>query len=1145
MNYKKLNNITGWAVFAIALIVYTLTMEVNGSLWDCGEFAGTAARLGVPHPPGAPLFLLITRIFAFLGKTFGFGETAGMVFGAGALVSALTILFLFWTITHFAKKIVTNEQNSEELNSTSIIAILASGVVGALAFTFSDSFWYSAVETEVYAMSSLCTAVVFWAALKWEDHPLNNEAAGKEGQNQADKWMVLVFFIMGMSIGIHLLNILTIPPIILLYYYKRHKVSTKGTWIALFISILILGFVQKAVGQWSISLAFPFDKFFVNSFGLPPITGFVFFFILLGIAFNYALKYANNNGKSTLRLGLWCLIFTLIGMSTYMTTMFRAKAKPGINMYAVTNPYALNGYLSREQYGDFPLLYGQTYEANQIGGEYTGDKYVLSKDENGKLKYKKSGKNYKPEFSKEDMMLLPRIWYSSEKNRKDFYSKWLNTSKEIVKVDRVPNEATSRYEFEQTVVEVSDEDEITLDRKLQGMNQQAQALNAQAQKNGGTITEYRLRDHLTQKENIDWLLTYQINWMYLRYFMWNFAGKQNDIQGFGNKRDGNWISGISFIDNMRLGNQNAMPSSLKANKANNKLYFLPLILGIFGALIQFKRTKRDGYVTGLLFLMTGLAIVGYLNQYGLQPRERDYAYVGSFYAFAIWIGLGVLQIRSWLAKLASGVVPTYAAAALSFVAVPLLMANVEWDDHDRSKKSTAIDLAKSYLNSCPKNAMLFTIGDNDTYPLWYAQEVHGIRPDIRVVNTSLLGIDWYLDQLSYKVNESAPFKAIWKQSDYEGSRLDVMYEEDKTDNNTLYSLKDLLTKCINAGDAERPVLPARRYYIDVDVAKAQSIFNLAAGDSLAARIETGLSQEMRYVSKGDLGILNVIAANINERPICFTDDNGANLDQLGLVQFFRKEGMVYRFMPSNTILAKNTNGLRGNSKVVELDESYKRMMEKDLFGFGNTKTKGVYFDEENRRHLESIRSCYAIYAQEMNAAGRKKEAADLVKKIHTEMPGYGLPYGLPSRYDNLVQTSLTLANAAKESGETAIAKEILESVNKEEYEQMQYYYKLSNPSKEASKANVEAYLKDFEEVTKLFKGGISMDEATKITKIQNEKIVTGKLDQSLMQELFFSYRNYKSGLEALNNLNNPPATTTAAAPATGSTTTKVKDTQKR
>lgn len=1111
MNYKKINNLTGWAVFAIATIVYLLTMEPNGSLWDCGEFAGSAINMGVPHPPGAPLFIIIGRIFGLFGEAIGIGAGGGVAL-ASVFSSSFTILFLFWTITHFAKKIKMKQAGvyglagdaMEALNiqaatpsftKSATFDIMAAGVVGALAYTFSDSFWYSAVESEVYAMSSLCTAVVFWAALKWEDHPENTMEGSVDGRNRADRWMILIFFIMGMSIGVHLLNILTIPPIILIYYFKRYKKTTNGILIALFISILILGFVQKAVGQWSIGMAFPFERLFVNSFGLPVMSGFVFFFILVGIAFFFAIRYANKSNMGTLRLGLWCLAFTLIGMSTYMTTMIRSAANPGIDMYNVDNPYALKGYLSREQYGDFPLVYGQTYEAEvardengQAISNKVDDKYVLRKDDDGNLKYIKVGESRDYEYVSNDKMLLPRIWYGNEENRKNFYKRWLSPKSEVL--NRLDNTVEDTYDNENDARRAAYEKNTLAKREI-----------------------YRVRDHLTQKHNLNWLFTYQINWMYFRYFMWNFAGKQNDIQGFSSKRDGNWISGISFLDNMRLGDQSALPEALKNNKANNKLYFLPLILGLIGLFFHFTKHRDDWMVNMLLFLMTGLAIVGYLNQYGLQPRERDYAYVGSFYAFAVWIGLGVLQVRDWFGKFAKGLVPSIAAATLCTVAVPVLMASQEWDDHDRGKKTTAIDLAKDYLNSCPKNAILFTIGDNDTYPLWYAQEVQKVRPDIRVVNTSLLGIDWYLDQLQYKVNESAPFKLVWNSRDYEGQNLDYAYYIGQKEGGTAgmadtYPIDSFLTITKKISSIGEAFYPSKKYFVNVDIAKASKIFNLSAGDSLASRIDMQIGEGKQALTKGDFGILNIIAANINDRPICFTDDNGADLGPLGIQPYLRREGMIYRVIPST------------NFKKVETNESVKTMLDTKLFGFGNAKQKGVYYDEENRRHLESIRSTYITYATELVNEGRIDDAKKLLKLIHTEMPAYSLPYASPSRMETINNASIAMVQAAYGAKEDALGKEIYEAVSKDVEQQLMYYYALSNPSGKVTKENAQKLVAQFDEMnvieTKGRREGLSPQENATYEKLQND-LFKGKLNGFTIDDFYACMRNVK-GLEQIKNM---------------------------
>ncbi len=1116
MTYKKINNIVGWAVFGVALIVYLLTMEQHGSLWDCGEFAGSAARLGVPHPPGAPLFTLIGRIFALFGKAIGKGEGWGVAFSS-VVSSAFTILFLFWTITHFAKKIKSNLAintgglkgdalqlgGNTILSQSAIFDVMAAGVIGALAYTFSDSFWYSAVESEVYAMSSFCTAIVFWAALKWEDHPLNTLEAGINGRNQADKWMILIFFIMGMSIGVHLLNILTIPPIILIYYFKRYKQSTKGTLIALLVSIIVLGFVQKVVGQWSIVASFPFEKMFVNDFGLPVTSGFFFFFILLGIGVYFLLKYFNKKNWGTLRLATWCLSFTLIGMSTYITTMIRAKANPGIDMYNVDNPYALKGYLGREQYGDFPLLYGQTYEARQVDQEQGDDKYVLHKDEAGKLKYENVGSDVKLTYASEDMMLFPRIWYGNEENRKQFYKSWLNPKSDLVEIEYQPDNGQYK-QVGQTVTQTFTTEQEANDEAKKA-NERADSKNKAAQQTGSSVFQYDVKDHLTQKENINWLFTYQINWMYLRYFMWNFAGKQNDIQGFGSTRDGNWISGIGFIDNIRLGNQAALPTKLQNNKANNKLYFLPFILGILGFVYQYRKNKNDTLVNTLLFVMTGLAIVGYLNQYGLQPRERDYAFVGSFYAFAIFMGLGVLQVRDWFGKLTKGITAGALAAAVCFVAVPALMCSVEWDDHDRNKKTLAKDLAIDYLESCPKNAILFTIGDNDTYPLWYAQEVEGIRKDIRVVNTSLLGIDWYLDQLKYKVNESAPFKMVWDSKDYEGPKMEYAFQKNYmgiNENTTLPidSFLQIATKQTEDSryGNKRYYYPTKSYSINV-LPSAANVLNLQLGDTLASRVVCNISNGKDALTKGDFGVMNILAGNINDRPICFTDDNGADLDAMGIQPYLRRQGMVYQFIPSTSF------------KKVETS-LYPDIMLKN-FAFANAKTKGVYYDEENRRHLESIRDTYIRTAQQLVQDGDMEKAKAILAKINTEIPEFNLPYATPSRGEFTNASSLNMARAAYMAGDVALGKKIYDQVSADVQEQLKYFYKMSNPSGNATTENIAAMVTEFESMmaieNKSRSQGITKEENDQHDAI-NKKIFKKDLTGMVLQDFYGNMRNYNT-----------------------------------
>ncbi|HMT96412.1 MAG TPA: DUF2723 domain-containing protein, partial [Ferruginibacter sp.] len=581
MSFKKINNITGWVVCFIACAVYIMTMEANGSLWDCGEFASSAYKLQIPHPPGAPLFVLIGRLFM---APFGPAHAATGINLMSAMASGFTILFLFWSITHFARKIVSAEDN--ELTRDHIFSIMAAGVVGALAYTFSDSFWFSAVEGEVYALSSFFTAIVFWAMLKWEHNVTEEQKNGIKGHfTKADRWIILIFYLMGLSIGVHLLNLLAIPALVLIYYYKRYTVTKWGTFWAFVIGCGITGLVQKAVIQWSIKGAGNLDILFVNSFKLPFFSGFAFFFVLMAVLAYFGFKMANKNGWNFLKLGLWSFLFMLLGYSTYFTTLVRSSANPSVDMFNVDNPVNLVGYVSREQYGDWPILYGQDFTA-EIQDTKVTDTYI--KTDNG---YEKNGRKVEYVFAPQDKHIFPRMWdMSNDQQHADYYAAWAGISKDDQgRWDRAP----------------------------------------------------------TMAENIGFFMSYQVNWMYWRYFLWNFAGKQNDVQGvnMGNVRDGNWKTGIGFFDKIRLGDQSKLPDTLKHNKANNKLFALPFILGILGLLYQIKKDKRDAFITGLLFFFTGFAIVIYLNQAGNQPRERDYAFVGSFYAFAIWIGLGVFYVR--------------------------------------------------------------------------------------------------------------------------------------------------------------------------------------------------------------------------------------------------------------------------------------------------------------------------------------------------------------------------------------------------------------------------------------------------------------------------------------------------------------------
>jgi hypothetical protein len=921
---------------------------------------------------------------------------------------------------------------------------MAAGVVGALAYTFSDSFWFSAVEGEVYALSSFFTALVFWAMLKWEraDIYAGNDRALRA---RADRWIVFIFFMMGLSVGVHLLNLLTIPAIVMIYYYRRYNYTRRGALVAFIIGCLITGVVQVAVIQWTVKAAGKFDIWMVNGFNLPFFSGFILFFILLSVAVWFGLKKAVQNGWSFLRLGIWCFVFMMIGYSTYVTTLIRSNANPAIDMNNVDNPMSLVYYLGREQYGSAPLVYGPHFQA-----EYQRDETGNVSIKEGEMKYVKGEKEYvevgraqEPEYQSSDKLLFPRIWdRSNDQGHADFYASWLNLGS-----SQDPQTGETKYEAP------------------------------------------------SYADNINWFVTYQMGFMYWRYFMWNFAGKQNDLQGFGNKRDGNWISGVPFMDNARLADQSKMPDSIKHNKANNKLFMLPFVLGILGCVYHYMKNRNDWIVTFLLFFFTGFAIVLYLNQPGNQPRERDYAYVGSFYVFAIWIGMAVValvrlarevedkltfkntlvygSIATFFITILSNtttnmsgafissaiatalyaavvVALTYGVRALSnkgtnlrmaaitafavCMIAPVLMGFQEWDDHDRSQKTLAPDIAKDYLESCAPNAILFTFGDNDTYPLWYAQEVEGVRPDIRIINTSLLGIDWYVNQLRYKVNQSEPIDVIWTQQQLQGLAYIQFRPQGAQDR--YYPLYDVMKKFVGA---QSPIssFPVRRFSIPVDPAVANQ-FNVASpGDTLLTEMRIDLPEYRSYLTLDQLTILNVIAANNWKRPIYFTAPYG----ELGFSQYFRKDGLVYRLVPvklaspqQNWVIGQS---MRSIDAPTNNDVVYKNLMTK--FEFGGAALRGTYFDEENRRQLLSIRSIYGEAAGNLADQGRKQEANALLEKVEKGINPANMPYAMVGRSNSHNQTALIYLEAAYKAGNTALAEKVGTALRKDLSDQKKYY----------------------------------------------------------------------------------------------------------
>ncbi|GAA4332168.1 DUF2723 domain-containing protein [Mucilaginibacter gynuensis] len=940
MNYNKLNNIFGWAAFLIATVTYILTLEPSASFWDCGEFIACIYRLQVAHQPGAPLFTMIGKVVSLLS----FGDNTKVAYYtnmASALASSATILFLFWTITALAKKLLVKKLT--DLTNTNLILIIGSGLVGALAYTFSDTFWFSAVESEVYAQSSLCTAVVFWAILKWDAHA---------DEPYANKWIVFIAYIMGLSIGIHLLNLLVIPAIALVIYFRKAKqVTTKGTIYWFLGGIVAVAFVLWGVIQFTVKGAAFSDLLFVNTLGLGFGTGAIAFFVLLIVLITSGIYYTIKPVKTiilvtaasfvllagisggvigiivaaavvalleyvvkirekrfALNSFLVCLAFILFGYSSFVMIVIRAKAGTNLNNSDPQDAFALNGYLNRDQYGDTPLLFGQYFDSKPVDQKDGANIYRRGKD-----KYEIAGKKVVTVYDRNT--IFPRM-FSDKPGHAAFYRDW-----------------THLGEGEQPSL--------------------------------GT--------------NLSFFMSWQVTQMYTRYFLWNFAGRTNEMDGQTSSTgiDGNWISGWNF--------SKPLPYSVTESKTYNRLFFLPLILGLLGAVYHFRRNQKDAGIVGVLFFFTGLAIVLYLNQDPLQPRERDYAYAGSFYAFAIWIGLGVLFLADLLSKKLNAKTGAIIATVVSLLAAPVLMANQEWDDHNRSTKLTPHDMAYNYLNSCAPNAILFTYGDNDTYPLWYLQEVENVRPDVRIVNLSLLGTDWYIRQMKVKMNESEPLPITMPNEKFVAGVRDVIYYSDNQVQGPV-ELKEVFdfitsdddrTKAETNSGEKMNYLPTKDFKITVspdDVVKSGTV-PADKKDQILPALEW--KYPGNYVTKDNLALLDILAHNNWKRPIYFSVTVGSD-NMIGLDRYLYNEGFAYRLMPlkpdTSAQALESTNTLK----------MYDNMVNK--FKYGNLK-KASYLDHESLTMFYPLISrLFLNLADDLAKEGRTDLAKNAIKKSEEVLP---------------------------------------------------------------------------------------------------------------------------------------------------------------
>jgi hypothetical protein len=974
MTYKKINTLTGWAVFVIAAFVYLSTIEPTASFWDCGEYISTAFKLEVGHPPGAPLFNLIGRFFTLFSDEHG---AAKMINAMNGICSAFTILFLFWTITAFAKKIAIK---SGELNNAKILTIIGSGIVGSLAYTFSDSFWFSAVEGEVYAMSSFFTAIVFWAILKWEE---------VADEPHSLRWIILIAFLMGLSIGVHLLNLLAIPAIVFVYYFKRYKITRNGFILTSIIAVFTLGIVQAGIIPGIVSWAAKFELFFVNSLGLPFNSGTIVYFILVVSASVWGLWYTTKKNKAALNTGILAITMLLIGYSSFLTLVIRSQANTPMDENNPENAINLLSYLNREQYGDWPILYGQYYNAPLDPAQpykdgnptYTKDvtvgKYVITQDK----------KNSIPNYDKRFCTLFPRM-HSDQRNHVSGYRDWAD-------IQGTPITTTDQNGEAKTIMKP------------------------------------------TFGENLTFFFRYQIGHMYARYFMWNFVGRQNDIQGHGGVLKGNWLSGLAPIDAARLGPQENLPSSMTSNKGYNRFYFLPLILGLVGLFFHFKSDKLDGFIVFLLFVLTGVAIIIYLNNTPYQPRERDYGYVGSFYAFAIWIGLGVYGIAEFLSKKVSANIATVIAIIIGLFSAPVLMAKEGWDDHDRSDRYTARDFAANYLNSCAPNAILFTNGDNDTFPLWYAQEVEGIRTDVRVVNLSLSNTDWYIEQMRRKAYDSDPIPLTLKEEQYrQGTRdyVPVYYNPNIIKDSTkYYSIKQLMefvaseepqAKIQTQGGMELSYLPTGKVLIPVD--SATVVNNGTVPKGMEGQIlKDGMPWKIskQYIMKNDLMIMDIIATNNWKRPIYFAVTVGDDA-YMNLEPYFQLEGLAYRLVP----MRMQTND--GQTGKANTDIMYNNMMNK--FKWGGMSTEGVYMDENNLRMTMNLRNNFARLAEALLAEGKTEQAKKALELCMKEMPRKNIPYNY---------FMLPVAEVYYKLGMNNEANELMKAIANIYEEDLKYYFR--------------------------------------------------------------------------------------------------------
>ncbi len=961
--FRKINRIVSLCVAVLASLVYLLTIEPTTSFWDCGEFIASSFKLEVGHPPGNPVFNLFARFFTL----FTDAEHAAVAVNAmSAICSGLTIFFLYLTIVHFGRRIM--EKSGKELTTASAIALIGAGLVGAFAYCFSDTFWFSAVEGEVYAMSSLFTAVVFWAALKWEE---------QADTRYANRWLVLICFLMGLSIGVHLLNLLTIPAIVFLIYYKKHE-QPASFWKllgVLALSGVVLGVILFGVIPYLPRLAAGFDRLFVNGFGAKFDVGATIFMLLLLAACFFLMQMFRKKEKALAHTVTLMLTTIIIGYSLFTITMIRSSAGTPTNEYQPDNPYTLIRYLGREQYGSTPIVFGQSFNS-----PYEVEEVPYYTPLDGKY-YRAI--NIDAVYPTSSKMLFPRMWNGFQENYKDFYKQY------VTKYKPRRSKIYGRY------------------------------INFQMP---------------SMKDNLAFFFDYQVNYMYLRYFMWNFVGRQNDLHGQtpGDPLSGNWESGIKVIDQMRLGDQSEAPDFLAHNRSKNHYFFLPLLLGLLGFFFQLRRDPRNSWVTGLLFLLTGLAIVVYLNQPPFQVRERDYAYAGSFYVFALWIGLGVLALQGWFEKISKkegSPVAASVAVALGLV-VPALMGCQNWDDHDRSGRYTARDMAWNHLIGCGPNALLVTHGDNDTFPLWYAQEVEGIRTDVRIVNSSLLGTDWYIDQMQCRFYESDPIKISIPRKQYLYGTNDFCPVIDVVDRPVLASEAIAIFRDERYTREGQDYIPGHKLLVPVDKENAirSGIAAESMRDSMLDYITLNISGS--NITKFDLIMLDILANYDWSRPIYFVSRGET---KLGLEPYLQFDGFVYKLVPF-------LNDYAERETTMDADVLYDRIM--NLYRFDSLADTTIHVDYQNLFTFTAVvpvRDFFATTATALIDNNEFDKAEEVLDKGIAVMPPCNFPYNLAQLRSLNEWSMLTIVEDYFRIGKPEKALAVGDRLGKETLEALLFY----------------------------------------------------------------------------------------------------------